>query len=424
MSSLFSGKIRRIALISVVAICLVISPLLVTRSSGYSPSYVTNNFAIVVPYVQNRTLSSPNAQTNGQFGGSVAVSGNIVVVGAPFENASGYSKAGHAYVFNTRTGDLIFNLTSPNAQTDGYFGYSVAIGGSIVVGAPNEASSGNQYAGNAYTFNVKTGKLISNLTSANPQYYGYFGYDVAISGNTVVVGAPNEASSGYSAAGNAYTFNVKTGKLIHTLTSPNAYIDGVFGRAVGISERTIVVGASGEWASGYNGAGHAYTFDAKTGKLMENYTSPNPQTYGYFGWDVAISGKIIVVGAPLENASGVKYSGHAYTFNAKNGALISNLSSPSPQYEGEFGISVAIGGKTVVVGAPGESSSGYSEAGNAFTFNALTGALIGTYTSANPQTDGVFGVSASITGNAKKIIVGAPDETADGYSNAGHAYVF
>ncbi|MGC2289579.1 MAG: hypothetical protein WA688_06955 [Thermoplasmata archaeon] len=98
-------------------------------------------------------------------------------------------------------------LTSPNAQTDGYFGVSVAISGkTVVVGAPVETVSGNMYAGHAYTFKGKTGALISTLTSPNAQTDGSFGWSVAVSGTTVVVGAIGETASGYDSAGHSYVF--------------------------------------------------------------------------------------------------------------------------------------------------------------------------------------------------------------------------
>src|SRR2546430_464083 len=73
------------------------------------------------------TLASPNPQPGGNFGRSVAISGTTVVVGAPSETGGGYLNAGHAYIIDTTTDPLTFTLTSPNAQTAGQFGLSVAI---------------------------------------------------------------------------------------------------------------------------------------------------------------------------------------------------------------------------------------------------------------------------------------------------------
>src|SRR2546426_95016 len=155
-----------------------------------------------VAYADNTiTLTSPNAQTGGEFGSSVAVNEGdpIVVVGAVFESAGtpAQSGAGHAYVFDATDGSLITTLTSPNAQADGEFGSSVAVSGTtVVVGAPEESAGtpAQSFAGNAYVFDATDGSLITTLTSPNAQTGGDFGSSVAVSGTTVVVGAPLESA--------------------------------------------------------------------------------------------------------------------------------------------------------------------------------------------------------------------------------------
>src|SRR5881396_2849689 len=254
-----------------------------------------------VAYADNTiTLTSPNAQTGGAFGSSVAVNEGdpIVVVGAFDESAGTPAQpfAGHAYVLDTTTG-LITTLTSPNAQTDGEFGFSVAVSGTtVVVGAPGESAGtpAQTQAGNAYVFDATDGSLITTLTSPNAQTDGVFGSSVGVSGTTVVVGAPDE-SAGTPAqldAGNAYVFDATDGSLITTLTSPNVQTGGDFGSSVAVSGTTVVVGAPLESAGtpAQPLAGHAYVFDASTGFLTPTtLTSPNAQTDGFFGSSVAVN---------------------------------------------------------------------------------------------------------------------------------------
>ena len=372
------------------------------------------------------TIASPNAQGRGSFGNSIASSGTTVVVGAPGETASGSSDAGHAYVFQAKTGTLIATLTSPNAQTDGRFGYSVAVSGTrVAVGAPDETVSGNAFAGHVYVFQAKTGSLVATLTSPNPQAEGYFGSSVAVSGTTVVVGAFNESASGvYS--GHVYVFKDTTpaGTLVATLSSPNAQTDGYFGFSVGASGTTVVVGAPGETVTGHYSAGRAYIFQdaGPTGSLISTLTSPNAQIGGVFGQSVAVSGATVAVGAPYETVSGQPDAGHVYVFQAKTGSLIATLPSPNPQTEGNFGWSVSVSGTTVVVGAPGELVSTYSAAGHAFAFDVTTDSLLLSLASPNAQTDGSFGCSVTVGGATMS--VAAPAETVSGYSWAGHAYIY
>ena len=394
---------------------------LILLSSGIEQVYASTAPSSVV----HRTLTSPNPQPGGEFGIQVAASGNIVVIGAPYETASGVQYAGRAYAFSAKTGALISDLVSPNAQTEGEFGYSVAVSGStVVVGAWGESVSGYSEAGRAYTFNATTGAMINTLTSPNLQYEGLFGVSVAVSGSIVVVGAPAESASGHVYAGNAYTFDALTGKPIRELSSPNAQYGGRFGYSVAVIGSTVVVGAWGESVSGYSSAGRAYTFNAKTGALISSFSSPNVQADGGFGFSVAIGGGAAVVGAPLEAISRHTEAGRAYTFNATTGALVSTLVSPSGHRygHGEFGWSVAVSGKTVVVGALREKASDYGKAGRVFTYNAKTGALIDTLTSPNPSRWGLF--RASVAATAQMAVVGAPFESPSGYVSAGSAYIF
>ncbi len=429
MFRISSGRTSKITPLGIVAVATLLLMLLFIPYASFASTWTARVSATNAPltpmtlFKLHYNLTSPNAQSGGNFGFSVTANSEIVVVGAPYENSSGYLYAGNAYVFNATTGHLIYNLTSPKPQSLGGFGDSVAADTSfVVVGAPGENASGHFAAGHVYVFNATTGVLIHTLASPKAQYTGLFGYSVAAIGKIVVVGAPQETASGYSYAGNAYVFDAKTGHLIYDLTTPAPATYGHFGWSVATTAKIVVVGAMGETASGYSMAGHAYVFNAKNGHLVYTFTSPTPQTDGFFGSSVAADARFVVVGAYGENVSGYSYAGKAYTFNAVTGHLIYNLTSPSPQSGGSFGYSVAVSGNRIVVGAAFESSKGQTEAGNAYAFNAKNGHLVYTFTSPNAQFLGYFGYSVAAT--AKIVVVGAMGETASGYSMAGHAYVF
>jgi hypothetical protein len=318
---------------------------------------------------------------------------------------------------------LIITLTSPNAQILGGFGLSVAVSGTtVVVGAPFETANALPGAGHAYVFDATDGSLITTLTSPIPEIAGQFGNSVSISGTTVVVGAPDETANALLAAGHAYVFDATDGSLITTLTSPNAQGDAEFGFSVAVSCTTVVVGAPFETANALLVAGHAYVFDATDGSLITTLTSPNAQNGGRFGYSVAVSGTTVVVGAPDETANALPRAGHAYVFDASTGSPIASLTSPYAQASGEFGFSVSVSCATVVVGALAETANGQPRAGHAYSFDASTGFLTTTLTSPNAQMNGLFGLSVAVSGTT--VVVGAPSETGGGFTQAGHAYVF
>lgn len=310
------------------------------------------------------TLSSPSGQEGSGFGSSVSISGSTVVVGAPSEKVAGSYYVGQAYIFST-AGALVVTLTSPNAQPGGLFGYSVSVSGStVVVGAPGELAGGVYNAGHVYVYNT-SGSLLATLASPNPESghdFGAssFGFSVAVSGRSIVVGAGADTVPGLSKfTGHAYVFNTE-GSLTATLTSPNAQSGGEFGDAVAISGKRIIVGAPSESAAGVPYAGRAYVFNTK-GSLVSTLTSPNG---GSFGVSVAVSGGNVIVG---EFANG----GHAYIFTTK-GSLVANLTSPNAQAGGYgYGFSVAVKGNNLVVGAYGEAVSGIYNAGHAYLYSLV-----------------------------------------------------
>ena len=89
-------------------------------------------------------------------------------------------------------GDLLYTLDDPGVtpQADSQFGYAVATDGNLtVVGVPYADVGGLSDVGRAYVFNSTTGALVATLNNPTPTSSDYFGSSVAVSGNTVVVGA-------------------------------------------------------------------------------------------------------------------------------------------------------------------------------------------------------------------------------------------
>lgn len=397
----------------------VASPL-APGASHASPSFSpTSTLSKTKPTV----LVSPKPQKNGEFGSAVAVSGSIAVVGAPFDKV-GSSVAGRAFIFNTATGAK-FNLTSPNshAQLEGFYGWSVAVSGTIVaVGAPHETAGVSPdtepYSGHVYLYNATTGHRTRTLSAPTIEDDQTFGASVAIAGTTIVVGTPGE-----SGGGAVYLFSSKTGNLLSTLNPPSGLSSGAqFGEIVAINGTTVAVGAPLDTVSGITEAGAAFTFSATTAALGISVVSPSPSFEGQFGASLALSTTKLAVGAPGETNGTVYEVGNAYTFNLKSGLLSASLRNPVQTAGGHLGSSIAIAGSTVVVGADDNSAWGVYESGEAFAYTASTGAYLYNLTSSRALSGGFFGYSAAMSGKA--IVIGAPFETSKGRVGAGNAYLF
>jgi FG-GAP repeat len=376
-------------------------------------------------------LTSSAPLSNGQFGIATAVAKGNVAIGAPFETDAGFLMGGNVYVFNGATGHPIATIASPHPKLTGFFGFSVAMSGTtLVVGAPNETAGTYEDAGNAYVYTISGTTVTLKCTLVDPtplagapnQIGGAFGYSVAISGGgTVIVGAPGETVSGMLQAGNAYVYTSSCG-LLSSLTTLNPVEYGVYGWSVAFSGTTAYIGAPEE-----NDGGHVYMVLKATSAAADRTTyvlsSPNAQPdYGQFGYSVSASAAYLVVGAPFENVSSVFEAGNAYLYNDSSGLLLSQLVNPNPQDSGDFGQSVAVSGLDVVVGAPYDSAFGTVSAGNVTVFNATTGGILTTLTSPNFVGGGTFG--ASVAADTASIVVGAPNENTATVADAGHAYIY
>jgi WD40 repeat protein len=254
-----------------------------------------------------------------------------------------------------------------------------------------------------------------NSLSTRPQ----FGTKVSVDAKYVVVGAPYDTYGSTNINGVAYVFDAISGNLISTLSSPNPQTYSFFGHSVSVNGRYTVVGAPSETVNSIGGAGRAYIFDTTSGELVYTLTSPNPQAFGKFGDSVSTSGRYVVVGATYDTSGSTSFSGVAYVFDISSGMLINTLASPNPQAYGEFGFSVSVSGRYVAVGADFDAPL---SGGKTYVFDAISGTLISTLTSPNAQNLGRFGWSTSVFG--KYVTVGAPYETSSSLSDAGRAYVF
>jgi len=390
------------------------------------------------------TLDNPNKYGTSEsdyFGDSVAISGDKCIVGASAEDDASGTHSGKAYIFDVTTGNLLQTLDNPNAygtSANDYFGSSVAISGDkCIVSAVYEDDSGGTTSGKAYIFDVTTGNLLQTLD--NPNAYGTsandnFGYIVAISGDKCIVGSHYEDDSGGITSGKAYIFDVTTGNLLQTLDNPNAYgtsANDRFGESVAISGNKCIVGARYEDDAGGTNSGKAYIFDVTTGNFL--HTLDNPNAYGtsandYFGYMVAISGDKCIVSAHGEDDAGGNASGKAYVFNVTTGNLLHTLDNPNPygtSYQDYFSYRVAIDGNKCIVGAYYEDDAGGTNSGKAYIFDVTTGNLL--HTLDNPNVYGssendYFGRGISIDGN--KCIVGANGEDEAGGDRSGKAYIF
>jgi len=224
-------------------------------------------------------------------------------------------------------------------------------------------------------FSPAYGELLQTFDDPTVTTSDRFGRSVSISGNNVLVGANDDDTNGVD-VGQAYLFDATTGALLLTFDDPTVTTQDFFGQSVSIDGNKVLVGAPGDDTNGV-GVGQAHLFDATTGALLLTFDDPTVTAGDVFGVSVSIDGNNVLVGAPFDDTNGVDV-GQAHLFDATTGALLQTFDDPTVTTGDDFGFSVAISGNKVLVGAPGDDTNGVN-VGQAYLFNAITGALLQTF---------------------------------------------
>jgi hypothetical protein len=343
------------------------------------------------------TLDGSSAGFGAEFGFAVAYDNNTAVVGAPFffQSIGGQGQA-YVYVRNGTMWTLQATLDAPMPAPGDFFGSSVAISGNtIVVGAPQSGVN----TGEAFVF-VRNGtiwNLQATLTASDGMTGDQFGAAVAVDGNTIIIGAP----IANMLVGAAYVFTraatVWTQQTPPLTPNDATGFDG-FGTSVGVSGTTLVVGSPYHNVSPNNQQGAAYVFTVGGGNAQFELLAMDGMPFDRFGTSVAIDVTTIVVGSP----SAQSFNGAIYIFvPAGMGWMLQQELAGSG---GGFGDSVSISGNVALVGAPT-----FSNIGMAYTY-IRTGTMWTLQQQIEPpmsvqQGDG-FGTSVWIRGDT--LIIGAP----------------
>jgi hypothetical protein len=369
-----------------------------------------------VPSFPQLAELTDNPQTQfEELGTSVAISGDVAVVGANNES----TLTGAAYVFvEPATGWANMTQTATLTASDGVagdgFGQAVAISGDTIVVAAQNLSTVYLYVkpASGWTNMTQTAKLTASVPTSR------FGLGLAVSGNTVVIGA-----YGTNEEGTAYVYEKpRTGWIDMQETAELlATTKGNFGLAVGVSGNTVVVGAP--TARSQYGVVYVYTRPSggwtnirPTAALVSSVGNAGSN----FGGAISISGSTVIVGAALQS----ELTGQAYVFVEPQGGwttMTENAKLKPPSGANLFGASVAISGNLAVIGAPGYFSY---QTGAAYAFIKPESGWTTTshFNSQLQASDGAnedgFGTAVSVSGPA--ILAGAPQLN----SLYGAAYIF
>ena len=265
-------------------------------------------------------IGASDRQTQDRFGASVAISVDTLVVGANMDDTGANSEQGSAYVFVRTDTSWVEQqkLTASDGAADDQFGSSVSISGNtVIVGAPLDDVGANADQGSAYVF-VRAGTSWTQqakLTASDGAASDNFGHAVAIDGNSVIVGANLDDVVAVD-RGSAYVF-VRSGTTWSQqtkLTASDGTSQDQFGISVGINLDTAVVGASHDDVLA-NDQGSAYVFvrSGTTWSEQQKLAASDGAQGDQLGNSVGVYGDTVVVGASLDDGA-ASDQGSAYIF--------------------------------------------------------------------------------------------------------------
>jgi YHS domain-containing protein len=367
----------------------------VGNNTGQGAAYVFTCSGTPCTWTQQQELTSSDGARDDEFGNTVAVSGNTAIIGAWGKNSlylpeapeTAVAPQGAAYVFTCSGTPCTWTqqqeLTASDGASGDEFGNTVAVSGNTaIIGAPYK----NSYRGAAYVFTCSgtpcTWTQRQELTASDGANGDVFGYSVAVSGETAIIGAIGNNSS----RGGAYVFTCSgtlcTWTQQQELTASDAAGGDVFGTRVAVSGATAVIGAPGKTIGNNSLQGAAYVFTCSgipcTWTQQQELTASNGASGDEFGNRADVSGNTVIIGN--NSSQGAAYvftcSGSPCTWKVRRWWPFRSRKQPQQALTGadvapgdEFGYSVAVSGSTVIIGAAYKNS--YQGAAYVFDSSAI-----------------------------------------------------
>jgi len=355
-------------------------------------------------WVQQAEFMHPNIGSGADgLGSSAAISGDTMVVGAEYATVGSNAQQGSAFVFvrsGTTWSQQAVLTASDGAATD-LFGSSIAISGdTVVVGAIHHSSTGFIQDGAAYVF-IRSGTTWTQqtkLVATNATGGDGFGISVSVSGNTALVGADNANVGTTFGQGAAYVF-VRSGTTWSQqaeLSSPSDAGASSVGASVSLDVDTALACSPGNAAYVFQRSGTTWSQQAVLTPSDGNAVANSFCNSSGGSAGGAVSGDTAVVGAQFA-AGTVAQQGKAYVYT-RVGSTWSEQTQITSTGAGWFGASVALQSGTAVLGAPVTVSG--ASGGAAFVFGIVPSASDAGSSDGSAVGDGGTGADASTGGDS------------------------
>lgn len=318
----------------------------------------------------------------GGYGSAVAIDGDTIVVGAPDEDTP--DTAGAAYVFVKTSSGWVDQgmLTVPGLAVGATFGFAVAVSGdTIVVGAPMASNSSPLQNGSAHVFVREAGawSLQESLEPGGSDPKDRFGYAVDAQGERLLVGAPTAQGNMLEiSTGRVFVYwrNGPAWSLEDTFDLPMSITEGQwFGASVSMDDPLAVAGGP-RFGTGSLGSPTVRLYERSGNDWMDRgeVSTSGVGNTSRFGRSVSLGGSLLAVGAPEDSQLGER-AGAVYVFEryGSGWTAVDKLVSANGQPHDLFGQEVAVSGHRLVAGVPGDDTQ--EDAAGAAWLYAVRGEL-------------------------------------------------
>ena len=357
-----------------------------------------------------------NAGMAEAFGHSVVVDGKYAVISARNAVVNGVD-TGAVYVYDRTMGMELYILQPADGGSGDKFGFDLAIeGDTLLVGSPHHDVMGMNMVGAVYVYDLTTGLEVGRLVPNTMVMMGHFGIGVDIDNGIAAIGAFTRDPMGVD-SGEAFVFDVATSTQLHSLTASDGVAGDMMGWSVSISGNSVLVGADL-----HAGHGAAYVFDATTGAQTHKFEPMDIIAGDRFGWKVDLEGSNAIISSHKHDRviTGDMDTGAVYLFHLGMNMQMGKFTAADGDANDEFGFSMSFDGSRVAMGAPFDDDATMN-AGSVYVFDFATQLQEYKILASDAAMSDLYGSSIDVSGAG--LLVGSVYDD-DVIMNAGSAYEY
>jgi len=368
---------------------------------------------------ESQILTPFDGEENDEFGTSVSLSGNRLLIGAPRDNNS----TGTVFIYDFDGVSWLFTekLHANDGGVGDKFGISVSLDGNrALIGASaffNDDLGLESGAAYIFELNNNVWSQTEMLLASDASSFIFdikFGTSVSLLGTRALIG---------SESGTAYLFDFDGNDWLETTILTVADTSDSFGRSVSLTNNRALIGSAGHNSSA--GAAYIFDFDNNTWSQSKKLQANDAESFANFGYSVNIIGNRALISAVFESENGPA-SGAAYVFDFDGNTWTQSqkFTAIDATTGDEFGFSVSLTNDRLIIGARYDDSNG-DNSGSVYVFDHNGSSWNQSHkvlaVAGNGAADDFFGTSVSIDGN--RALIGAPGD-ADNGPDSGAAYLF